>query len=148
VRAAADAAMAETCAGLAAKHGLPIEDLKDHWEDLVRRFQNRALGDQVVRVANDPVRKLGPKDRLIGAGLMCLDNGIDPGHVAFAAAAAIRYDYTGDPAAQKLQALFREHGMRGVLTQVCQIPEDSRLAELIGKGAQRLHAEGWMDFGF
>jgi len=148
VRAAADAAMAETCAGLEAKHGLPIEDLRDHWKDLVRRFQNRALGDQVVRVANDPIRKLGPKDRLIGAGLMCLDNGIDAEHVAFAAAAAIRYDYAGDPAAQKLEAVFREHGMRGVLTQVCQIPEDSRLAELIGKGAQRLHAEGWMDFGF
>ena len=144
IRAAADAAMGETCAGLAAKHGLSRKDLEAHWQDLIRRFKNKALGDQVVRVASDPVRKLGPRDRLIGAALMCLENGIEPKHVAFAAAAAIRYDYAGDPAAGKLQALLREHGMRGVLTQVCQIPPDSRLAELVRQGAQRLLEEGWI----
>jgi hypothetical protein len=34
--------------------------------------------------------------------------------------------------------------MRGVLTRVCQLPEESRLAELIGEGAQRLLSEGWL----
>ena len=144
VRAEADSAMAETCAGLVAKHGLAPQDLKAHWDDLVRRFKNKALGDQVVRVANDPLRKLGPKDRLIGAGLMCLDNGVQPAHVGFAAAAAIRYDHPSDPAARSLQAMLCEHGMRGVLTRVCQLPEESRLAELIGEGAQRLLSEGWL----
>jgi len=55
-----DAAMAETCAGLTAKHGLDTRALNEHWADLKRRFRNKALGDQIVRVAADPVRKLGP----------------------------------------------------------------------------------------
>ncbi len=144
VRAEVDAVMTETCKGLAAKHGLASDDLKAHREDLIRRFGNKALGDQVSRVANDPLRKLGPNDRLIGAARTCLENGIEPVHVAFAAAAAIRYDHPGDPAAQQLQEIRREHGIQGVLTQVCQIPEDSRLAQLIGQGAERLQHEGWL----
>lgn len=143
IRAEADAAMAETCAGLVAKHGLAAEDLKAHWDDLVSRFKNKALGDQVVRVAADPIRKLGPRDRLVGAAQMCLTSGVEPNHVAFAAAAAIRYDYANDPAAVKLQSILRDQGTRGVLAQVCQLPEESRLAGLIGEGAQRLLAEGW-----
>jgi mannitol-1-phosphate 5-dehydrogenase len=144
VRAEADAAMAETCAGLAAKHGMPIKELEEHWADLVRRFKNKELGDQVTRVAKDPIRKLGPKDRLIGAATMCLENGITPKHVAFAAAAAMRYDYDQDPAARTIQAIARERGMQGVLAEVCQIPQDSRLADLIGEGAKRLLSEGWV----
>jgi mannitol-1-phosphate 5-dehydrogenase len=144
VRAEADAATAETCAGLAAKHDLPPDEIRAHWLDLVRRFGNKALGDQVVRVAADPLRKLGPRDRLVGAGLMCLGQGIEPVHVAFAAAAAIRYDHPKDPAAQRLQEIRRDHGMRGVFAQVCQIPEESHLAQLISQGTQRLQREGWV----
>ena len=145
VRREADAAMAETCAGLTAKHGLDAEGLKAHWADLVRRFRNKALGDQVLRVAADPVRKLGPRDRLIGSGLMCLEQGIEPVHVGFAAAAAIRYDHAADEAASSLQEIRREHGLRGVLTHVCRIPEDSVLAGIIRQGEQRLLDEGWVD---
>jgi mannitol-1-phosphate 5-dehydrogenase len=143
VRAAADAAMAETCAGLVAKHGLDADELKAHWEDLARRFQNKALGDQVRRVAADPIRKLGPKDRLVGSALMCLEQGIEPVNVAFAAAAAIRYDYAGDPAAQTLQAIRREKGLAGVYAEVCRIPGDSDLAQLITAVEDRLERDGW-----
>jgi len=144
VRSEVDAAMAETCAGLVRKHGFTPEELDAHRADLARRFQNRALGDQVARVAKDPVRKLGPKDRLTGAGLMCLGQDVEPAHVAFAAAAAVRYDHADDAAARRLEAIRRQDGLDGVLRQVCQIPEDSRLAQLIRQGAQRLHDEGWV----
>ena len=144
VRAEVDAAMVETRAGLARKHGFAPADLDAHWEDLKRRFANRALGDTVARVAADPLRKLGPRDRLIGAGLMCVEQGIEPCHVAFAAAAAIRYDQPGDASAQRLREIYRQHGFDGVLAQVCQLPEDSPLAGLIREGGQRLQHEGWI----
>ena len=41
------------------------EDLRDHIEDLIRRFQNRALGDTVFRVGSDLQRKLSYNDRLL-----------------------------------------------------------------------------------
>ena len=44
-----------------------IETLTDHIDDLIRRFQNKALGDTIFRVGCDLQRKLGEKDRLAGA---------------------------------------------------------------------------------
>jgi mannitol-1-phosphate 5-dehydrogenase len=144
VRNETDAAIAETRSALVKKHGLPAEDLDTHWEDLKRRFANRALGDTVARVAGDPLRKLGPRDRLVGAGLMCLEQGVEPRHVAFATAAAIRYDQAGDVSAQKLREIHQKDGIDGVLTQVCGIPVDSQFANLIREGGKRLESERWV----
>ena len=43
------------------------EDLIVHIDDLLTRFQNKALGDTIFRVGSDLFRKLGPEDRLSGA---------------------------------------------------------------------------------
>ncbi|NIA12577.1 MAG: mannitol dehydrogenase [Nitrospiraceae bacterium] len=145
VRATADAAMAESIAALVKKHGFTEAELAEHWQDLLRRFSNKQLGDQVARVAKDPLRKLGPNDRLIGAARACLDQGVEPLYLAFAAAAAIRYDLADDPAARELQKIRHRHGLRGVLKQVCHIPDDSHLADLIVQGEQRLRNEGWTE---
>jgi len=102
------------------------------------------LGDQIARIAKDPVRKLGPKDRLIGAGLMCLEQDVEPGHVAFAAAAGIRYDHPDDPAVRKLQKLVKDQGIRGVMRDVCAIDLGGPLAERIEEGNQRLERDGWL----
>lgn len=143
IRAEVDAALHETCSGLVAKHGLAPQTLADHAADLIRRFGNRALGDQVSRVAKDPIRKLGPRDRLIGSAAMCLSQGIQPRHVAFAAAAAIRYDHPDDAAALSVQRTLQERGLQGVLQDICGLDEDSPIADLIQAGMQRLRDEGW-----
>ena len=113
-------------------------------DDLLRRFANRLLGDQVERVARDPIRKLGARDRLIGAASMCLEQGVASTHLAFAAAAAIRYDHPADPAAQSIQERLKREGLSGVLREVCGIDPDSPLARLIEKGNRRLLAQGWV----
>lgn len=41
------------------------DQLAAHIEDLLHRFQNKALGDTIFRVGCDLYRKLGPEDRLI-----------------------------------------------------------------------------------
>ncbi|TSA33627.1 MAG: mannitol-1-phosphate 5-dehydrogenase [Porphyromonadaceae bacterium] len=43
------------------------EDLTEHINDLLSRFQNKALGDTIFRVGCDLMRKLGPEDRMAGA---------------------------------------------------------------------------------
>ncbi len=43
------------------------EELTDHIDDLLRRFQNRTLGDTIFRVGCDLPRKLSAEDRLAGA---------------------------------------------------------------------------------
>jgi mannitol-1-phosphate 5-dehydrogenase len=42
-----------------------LKELKAHIDDLLYRFQNKALKDTVFRVGCDLIRKLGPDDRLV-----------------------------------------------------------------------------------
>jgi mannitol-1-phosphate 5-dehydrogenase len=44
-----------------------LKDIEEHIDDLLYRFQNKALGDTIFRVGCDLMRKLGPEDRLSGA---------------------------------------------------------------------------------
>lgn len=137
-------ALDESCRGLHARRGLPLDELHAHADDLLLRYANKALGDQTARVARDPIRKLGPNDRLIGAGRMCIEQGIVPEGIAFAAAAAIRYTSPDDPAAQSLQRLRTDLGLDEVLREICRLDAVSPLAALIRSADERLIREGWV----
>lgn len=138
IRGAVERAMSETCRSLAAKHGIDDQELAAHATDLLQRYRNRALGDQITRIAKDPLRKLGPRDRLIGAGLLCIEQNVEPVHVALGAAAALFYDHPDDPEAQQLQTLRRLEGIEGVFSKVCRIDPDSPLGQLILRQIDRL----------
>lgn len=43
------------------------EGLEQHIDDLIHRFENKALGDTIFRVGCDLMRKLSPGDRIVGA---------------------------------------------------------------------------------
>lgn len=53
------------------------DGLAAHVDDLLRRFRNRALGDTIYRVGRDLTRKLSRDDRLVGALLNDLAQGVD-----------------------------------------------------------------------
>lgn len=82
-------AMLESMLALSAEYGAEPKALMGHIEDLLCRFQNRALGDTCARVGQDPVRKLSENDRLIGAMHLCLTHEIEPYSIALGAAAAL-----------------------------------------------------------
>ncbi len=71
------ACMLQSAAALNATYprDLPIPELLEHIEDLLQRFQNRALGDTIYRVGRDLPRKLDKEDRLIGAMLLAKQTG-------------------------------------------------------------------------
>lgn len=140
VRALAEASRS----GLVARHGMDAAALHEHIEDLMRRFANRALGDQIARVARDPIRKLQPGDRLLGAIALCIETGAPPEPAGFAAAAAIRYDHPGDDAARAVQRALLDRGLDGVLHDICGLQPDSPLATPIRAGHERLLREGWI----
>lgn len=134
-------AMNESLEALVATHGLDRAALVAHRDDLIHRYHNRALGDQIARVGRDPVRKLGPQDRLIGAAQRCIEHHITPKGIALAAAAAILYHSPEDPAAQSLQALRREQGLGAVLASICQLSADAPLTGLLGEQVAALQQE-------
>ena len=53
------------------------KDLEDHIDDLLKRFQNRALGDTLYRVGRDLSRKLGKDDRFMGIIHMAIQIGMN-----------------------------------------------------------------------
>jgi len=52
------------------------QNIKQYIDDLIRRFDNRFLGDTLYRVGRDLPRKLSRNDRLIGALLLDQKNGV------------------------------------------------------------------------
>lgn len=58
--------------------------LTEHIDDLLARFQNRALGDTIFRVGCDLKRKLGTDDRLAGAIHKAIERGMPYNRILFA----------------------------------------------------------------
>lgn len=89
IRAAVVAAMEEGRRGLARRFGPELAGDPAELDEIVARFENAALDDPVSRVGRDPVRKLGPEDRLVGAAMLAAEAGVRPRRLALVAAAAM-----------------------------------------------------------
>lgn len=143
VRKVVEGALAETGEALIKRHGFTPEEHKEHIDDLLRRFSNVALGDQVARVARDPIRKLGPDDRLIGSAKLCMEYKIKPDNICLATAAALLYDHPDDEAALKLQKMIQEEGLDQVFRSVCAIEPSSELAGMIREWLDIIKSGKW-----
>lgn len=125
------AVLDETGQALVRKHGLDAAEHAEHVADLLRRFENEALADTCRRLARDPIRKLAPDDRLVGAARLCEAQKITPSALSWAIAAALRHHDADDPSTCELQNIISEAGIEGALRRVCGIRPGEPLAELI-----------------
>lgn len=145
IRAVVEDALLNTGQALIKRHGFRQEDQQSLVKDLLHRFGNRALGDTVVRVGRDPVRKLRPEDRLVGAARLTQEYGTSPVSICQGIAAAIFFDYEGDEEAMKLTRMRKSEGVDSVLQNICRIsPEDelSRLIKIYIKGDRFIFTGG------
>ncbi|GAB4435374.1 MAG: mannitol-1-phosphate 5-dehydrogenase [Anaerolineae bacterium] len=131
IAAAVRGAMQESQQALEQKYGLARGAITPYLEDALARFHNRALGDTIFRLSRDPIRKLAPNDRLIGAALTALEQGVQPVNLVRGIAAALRFDPPEDPIALQLQDQLQRTGLEAVLKSVCGLAPDSPLAEMI-----------------
>ncbi len=120
VLSAFEGALDETSEALLRRYPADL-DRREHAEirqDVRVRFGNPLLRDALVRVAKDPLRKLGRDDRIIGAAELCRSQGIAPDHIATICAAALCYDCREDVHAVRLQAMIRQQGVHETLRQI------------------------------
>ena len=103
------AALKEISYALIKKYPFLKSGLNDHIEDLCRRFSNETLADTVARVGRDPLRKLKPHDRLVGACRIVEKYNGDPAPVTIGISACLLY----------------------VLSEICEIKKDEALYKLI-----------------
>lgn len=136
VRPVVEAALEESCLGLSRKHGLDKVALDAFATDLIHRYQNKALADQVARVGGDLKRKLGPNDRLIATANMCLAQDVTPTALVEVIGAALHFDAPDDVTAPEVMALLATSGVAAVLEQICELPSGTALRELIETSLQ------------
>jgi mannitol-1-phosphate 5-dehydrogenase len=131
IRPLLDQAMGESGRALTAEHGFDPEAMTAHVTDVLARCANRVLGDPVDRLARDPLRKLAPDDRLVGAARLAEDHAIQPQGLAWGIAGALAYDSVGDRHAVELQARISERGLAEVMRTHCAIDKGEPLAGLV-----------------
>jgi mannitol-1-phosphate 5-dehydrogenase len=97
------AAIAETSAVLAAKHGFAEEDLAEYRATILRRFKNPALPDTVQRVGRQPLRKLSRHERFIGPAAEAAERGLGVRGLLTAIDAALSFDDADDAQAVEMR---------------------------------------------
>lgn len=89
-------AMLSSAKALAAEHKKSLAPIKKHVLDLLGRFENRHLGDTVLRVGRDVGRKLGENDRFQGAIKLCDKHGVDSFYIKLGVGAALLFGESYD----------------------------------------------------
>ncbi len=131
IRNVLERAFAEVRAGFVGVYDMDATELDEYIGELRQNFANRALADTVVRLARDPLRKLGPKERLVGAARLVEQAGVTPDALSLAIAAAYRFDDTADPLAVELQRRIAAAGLGAVMADVSHIQAAESLGQLV-----------------
>lgn len=123
IRSIYDKALDETSKALINKYPQDItaENQKIIRKDVDIRFSNPMIMDTVFRVARDPIRKLGPNDRLIGSAKLCTENKVFPENIAYVCGAAFNYDFSGDETAVELRYMIEKNGIEKTVEMVSEI---------------------------
>ena len=106
------------------------------------KYSDPELVDRIIRNAKDPIRKLGPQDRLIAPAHMALKHGIDPKVIIRTIAAALYYDELTDESAVELKRLRETEGIPYILKNICKLDEKEVLYTRILEAVEELKQEG------
>ena len=100
-------------------------------ESLLYRFGNRQLGIAVPRLCQEPIRKVLPDDRMVGAAKLCMKHGIFPAHICIGIAAGYCYDNPEDAESREIQAYIKEHGIEAVVEKYSDLESGNMLHQKI-----------------
>ena len=139
-----DGVYKETATALSKKHNFPFEEQWAFTRTSLTKLQDKNIVDYIERNARDPIRKLGPDDRLVGSARLCLEYGVIPENLATAIACAIHYEQPTDEFAVQLKEMREQHGIPYVLENVCKLDSNGTLAKLILDKVEEIKKWGWI----
>ncbi|EKO3791596.1 mannitol-1-phosphate 5-dehydrogenase [Vibrio metschnikovii] len=125
IRAEVKQAMQESGEVLIQRYGFDRTMHHAYIEKILSRFANPYLVDEVDRVGRQPLRKLGPNDRLIKPLLGTIEYGTDNTTLLKGIAAALKYTNRNDPQSIELQASLKERGIPKTLAHYSGLKENS-----------------------
>ena len=139
-----DGVYRETATALSKKHDFPFEEQWTFTRTSLAKLQDENIVDYIERNARDPMRKLGPDDRLVGSARLCLEQGVIPESLAVAIACAMYYEEPTDEFAMTLKAMREEKGIPYILETVCKLDPRGQLAQLVLEKVEWIRREGWI----
>ncbi|GIP56315.1 mannitol-1-phosphate 5-dehydrogenase [Paenibacillus woosongensis] len=120
-------ALQESGAMLVRTYSFDEASHKQYIEQILERFINPYLTDEIARVGRSPIRKISPNDRLVRPARLAHELGIPVPHLTKAVAAALLFDESSDPESAELQAYVREHGVHAAIEKYTELPQDHAL---------------------
>jgi len=138
VAAMVQGTIAESAEAVRLEHGFPQAEIAAYRDGLLPRLRSDALPDELVRVARDPIRKLGPTERIFGPIGLCLKHGITPRCLARTAAAALLVRVPGDSQSEKLARMMGVSGPLETLRQILGRHVPSAVAPIIEAQCEKL----------
>lgn len=94
-------------------------------DKILSRFANPHLHDDTARVGRQPIRKLGPNERLIKPLLGTFEYQTPNDNLLIGIAAALNYRNDEDEQARELAQLIANQGAKSVLCQISSLAEDN-----------------------
>lgn len=102
-------------------HGFSQENIEAYKRDFWLRCRNRGLRDKVVRIARQPKRKLGRRERLIGPAKLAQQYQLPHSFILQAIWAALKFRHPDDPESLDLAEQLRHQGVRATLSKVSDL---------------------------
>lgn len=139
VRRGVQTALYETGWLLLEKYGFDPKDHSAYIQKNIKRFENPRIHDEIVRVARSPIRKLGPRDRLVKPARELMDRGIEANGLALGIAAALTYSDPNDSESSELNTFIEQNGIRKTVVTYLGLEADERLSQLIVSQYEQMH---------
>ncbi len=90
-------------------------------QNLLGRLPGDAFVDGLDRVCREPLRKLGPLERLIGPINLCAKHSLPMDYLCRAVAVVLTTFMPGDEQYQRMRSMLAAGGPEGILSEVCQL---------------------------
>lgn len=108
-----------------------VENIDAYKRELGERGSNTEIKDPIARVVRDPLRKLGPYDRLLGPARLAVEYGLPRANIVKGIAAALRYRSPEDSQSLKLAEMIETQGLAATVREICGLEDGSPLIEEI-----------------
>jgi mannitol-1-phosphate 5-dehydrogenase len=131
VQGIAEHALDEVLEAVSAQYQADERDIENWRENVLKNMENPLLYDELERVGADPVRKLARNDRLTGAALLCINNGMMPYYLTKAIAAGILYCNKRDKKSMEIADNVKKEGIRKTVVKYCGLDREPELVQMI-----------------
>lgn len=140
-----DSAYQEINQTLVAELGVDANQQAEFAKKARAKYCDWTIVDKVIRHGKDPIRKLGPQDRLIAPCRMALKHGIYPKTLIDTIAKALYFDEPTDESAVKLKEMRQTKGIEYVLQAVCELEKEEPLYAAVLQAAAKLKESGMVN---